>query len=235
MESFNWNAWKKIKPERWAELEASVKNAEKKAMAEIGNTPEQISQWRLIKNSSLSKNDAESKTFEKFKSNELTRKAFDLMNSWEPDRIGGQCFGYFIYGTVGTGKTHLTKALLIKWAKAGRKCKFTSLISLMDQIKDSMDGGSVLETIQSYSDYDILALDDLGAERATPFSNEKFLSILETRLCTGRPTFITSNLTGEDLKDRYDVRILDRFREMFIFLNLSLKSYREKIYTDRSK
>ncbi len=233
MESFDWNVWKKVPPEKWEKLEESVREAERKAMEEIGNTPEQLAEWRLIKNSSLSKHDVENKTFDKFKIDTESKRPFEIMSSWEPHTNAGSCYGYFLYGPVGSGKTHLMKSLLIKWAGTGRKCKFISIMSLFDEIKDSIEGGRVSEVINSFSDFDILAIDDFGAEKTTPFTQEKFLSILETRLRIGKPTFITSNLTGEDLKERYDIRILDRLREMFLFLNAPGKSYREKIYKER--
>ena len=233
------NSWKNISPERWAEIEENVAAAEAEAMAKIGNTPEQLAKWKLIKNSSLSQHEVEKKTLDTYKpENDTAKEALRRFQAWEPHSNNGTCFGYFVYGPVGTGKTHLTKGLLIKWAATGRTCKFTTVAELMDEIKGAMNRDSkisVLETIQKYADYDILALDDFGAERTTEFTQEKFLSILETRLRIGRPTFVTSNLIGEDLKSRYDIRILDRLRELFLFLQVTGASYRAKIHSDRKQ
>ena len=49
--------------------------------------------------------------------------------------------------------------------------------------------------------YDLLALDDLGAERATDWALETLTRLIDTRTMRGLPTVITSNYRLGELRD----------------------------------
>jgi len=74
--------------------------------------------------------------------------------------------------------------------------------------------------------------DDLGSEiKASNYGKEDIFSrILELRynefIKKGTKTYITSNLSFEDIKERYGVRVYDRCYQMFNQLELNGKSRR---------
>ena len=74
--------------------------------------------------------------------------------------------------------------------------------------------------------------DDLGAEReASNYGKEDiFIRILEFRYEEFKhreiKTFITTNYTLQDVKKRYGIRVYDRFKEMFNFIELDGESRR---------
>jgi DNA replication protein DnaC len=51
---------------------------------------------------------------------------------------------------------------------------------------------------------DVLFLDDLGAQQGKPWETERLFQILDRRLNSGLPTFVTTNLTPEELQRRKD-------------------------------
>lgn len=152
--------------------------------------------------------------------------ALKLANEWDPRQERGM----ILFGPVGTGKTHLVKGILIKWAIAGYRVAFVSLAALMDNLRDAQAGGGFSDALSLYLGPHILALDDFGAEKITDWAQEKILTIFDARLRHKRPLFITSNLSLQDLKQTYDIRILDRLKESVRFLPVPGDSFRTEIY-----
>jgi DNA replication protein DnaC len=59
---------------------------------------------------------------------------------------------------------------------------------------------------------ELLVLDDLGTESATPWAREKLYQILNHRYAARLPTVITTASTIKDLHPRLRTRMLDRRR-----------------------
>ena len=57
---------------------------------------------------------------------------------------------------------------------------------------------------------DLLVIDDLGAEMATPFSKSALYNLVNTRLLANRPMIINTNLTIKEIEARYTPRISSR-------------------------
>lgn len=60
----------------------------------------------------------------------------------------------------------------------------------------------------------LLMLDDLGANKDTPWSTETFYTLLDQRYAWMRPTIITSNLRPTEFGERLGDRLASRIREM---------------------
>ena len=63
---------------------------------------------------------------------------------------------------------------------------------------------------QKALDADLLILDDLGAEFTTAYTVSAIYNILNSRICRGVPTIISSNLDLEEVKRRYPESIASR-------------------------
>ena len=72
-----------------------------------------------------------------------------------------------------------------------------------------MDTDSTAD-ISRYTDCDLLILDDLGTEVTNQFTNSCLYQVLNTRINLHRPTVISTNLTGKEIKARYTDRIASR-------------------------
>ena len=82
--------------------------------------------------------------------------------------------------------------------------------------------------------YELLVLDDLGAERNTPFAMEVVYRVIDDRYTSGKPMVVTTNLTLEQMKkaDGLGVdyqRIYDRVLGMCIPLHFKTGSVRGQI------
>ena len=61
-----------------------------------------------------------------------------------------------------------------------------------------------------YLSCDLLILDDLGSEMATPFVQSALYTLINSRLTADRRTVISSNLSMEDVRRRYAPQIASR-------------------------
>ena len=57
---------------------------------------------------------------------------------------------------------------------------------------------------------DLLVIDDLGAEMVTSFSKSALYNLINTRMLSGRPTIINTNLSMKEIETRYTPRISSR-------------------------
>lgn len=146
----------------------------------------------------------------------------------EPDLIGKS---FYIHGPVGCGKTHLLCALL-RETSYGVSSRFLSSDELLQLIKDSYGQKMIpswereedeqrIGTILDYlCEIEILALDDLGAERITSWSTSTISHIINRRYNDMKSTYISSNLNLNELSEQFDARISSRLSQMCICIHL---------------
>lgn len=102
-------------------------------------------------------------------------------------------------GGVGAGKTHA--ACTAGWELVARDIpvQFVTATRLLDRVRATFDGeGESQGTAEAaYRLAPVLLLDDLGAEHATAWAQERLLSMLDDRLTGERPTILTTNVHPE--------------------------------------
>ena len=74
------------------------------------------------------------------------------------------------------------------------------------------------DTLQLLINTDLLVLDDLGSEFQTSFSETTLYNILNSRINLGLPTIISRNLSGKDLHQKYNDRIVSRLLSVYKLL-----------------
>lgn len=143
--------------------------------------------------------------------------------------------GLILQGKVGTGKTTLAIATLRMAVQRGIRCLFVNNISLNDKLlnllnsdrKELANYDKLLRTVP------LLVIDDFGAEsdrNSKSWLVEKMESIIGERYDRMLPTIITTNLTKDEIKARYNERIYDRLRDtcdLLIFRGKSLRGSNE--------
>ena len=75
-----------------------------------------------------------------------------------------------------------------------------------------------------YEDFyncDLLIIDDLGTEITNSFVTSQLFSCLNERYLRGRATLISTNLSLEELRDRYSDRIFSRITSSFTLCKLT--------------
>ncbi len=106
----------------------------------------------------------------------------------------------------GTGKSYLAMRAIVDCCRIPKAARFTTGIQLLDELRQAQEPDSdfgVAQVKQRYTQCPLLALDDLGKERPTPFASEALFDILDRRLRAARPVIITTNLTLAEIAERY--------------------------------
>ncbi|OFK25060.1 hypothetical protein HMPREF2826_00290 [Olsenella sp. HMSC062G07] len=110
--------------------------------------------------------------------------------------------GTYLYGSPGRGKTWAAACCVRLAIRQGRRCKLLTAKALLDAVKAEWDGGE-RGVLQWAERYDLLALDDLGMERPTPWAMETLSGLIDARVSEGLPTVITSNYSLGELRERW--------------------------------
>ncbi len=116
-------------------------------------------------------------------------------------------------GPVGVGKTHLAVAIA-QYAieQNSMAAYFAAVPDLMDHLRSSFAPASEEgydERFEEIRTAQLLVLDDLGTENATPWAQEKLYQIINHRYVERLPTVITTNVEMRKIDDRISSRMLD--------------------------
>lgn len=136
----------------------------------------------------------------------------EYVNNFSTFKPSGQ--GLFLYGDVGTGKTFYAACIVNALTEKGCPCLMTNFAILTNQISGTQDGKQ--DFVDSLSAFDLVAIDDLGAERDTEYMNENVTTIIDSLYRAKVPMIITSNYTPTQLTTTADMRrkrVYDRMLE----------------------
>ena len=173
--------------------------------------------------SSLSQNDVFNKTFEKFIPKSNNKIIYDKLKKWTPESQ----MGLMLYGPVGTGKTHLLKALALKCASTHYQVSFKPISALCDTMR--ADFKQVETVIDSCLLPDLLILDDFGILDPSEWMKDKILTIIEKRLNRNKTIMISANLKLGEFGEKFGERLLDRLKEMLAFVEIKGMSHRNEL------
>lgn len=128
-------------------------------------------------------------------------------------------------GTVGTGKSFLSCCIARELLDRGYCVIYFSAVKLFEALSDVMfNHGDPEESRSVLSDIyecDLLIIDDLGTELMSSAVATQLFSLLNERHLSQRSTVISTNLTLEDLKDRYEDRIFSRIAQRYSIYRIS--------------
>lgn len=126
--------------------------------------------------------------------------------------------GFWIMGSVGTGKTSLSMFASKAAIEAGRSVAIYSLPRLLARIRQTFDSAGTEDTYSQFFDrlvsVDLLQIDDLGAEKQSDWVLEQLYSIIDERYREMRSMIVTSNLDSDSLETEIGDRVVSRLREM---------------------
>jgi DNA replication protein DnaC len=118
-----------------------------------------------------------------------------------------------LLGDYGTGKTHLAAAIAQYRQQQGDQVVFLTVPDLLDYLRTTFSPQSTVSfdtRFQQIREVDLLVLDDLSTENASPWAREKLFQIIDHRYVARRPTIITSVHQLEEMDRRLVTRLIDR-------------------------
>lgn len=134
----------------------------------------------------------------------------------------------YFCGRTGLGKTHLSLAIANEVIKKGYNVVYGSIINFLNKLEREKFGRTeTFETEDVLIGADLLILDDLGAEFATPFVVSSLYNILNCRIARGVPTIISSNLSIKEIQDRYPESVASRIIGTFKIVEFTGKDIRQ--------
>lgn len=150
------------------------------------------------------------------------------------DAMRSQGTGLLLCGSVGTGKSFLAAAIANELISQGTPCLMTNFSRIISRISEKFGGDQ--KYLDNLNRFDLLIIDDLGAERDSEYMWEKVMDVIDARYRAGLPLIVTTNLKPKDLYDPSDIRrqrVFSRLREMCIFLEVNGADRRSKKMRDK--
>ncbi|HTW11874.1 MAG TPA: ATP-binding protein [Solirubrobacteraceae bacterium] len=123
--------------------------------------------------------------------------------------------GLWFMGPNGNGKTTLAMLVTKAALDAGRSAARYTLPDLLRKIRNTFSTDSHEELFERLVAVDLLHIDDIGAEQATPWVLEELYSIVNARYEEQRSMVITTNILNRDeLCEQITERTVSRLTEM---------------------
>lgn len=140
-----------------------------------------------------------------------------------------------LVGGTGLGKTHLSIATAN--AVIGRNfgvyyASAEDLINKLQREKFSREAPT-FSLYDAVAECDLLVLDDLGTEFLTAFGKTAIYEVINSRILSKKSTIINTNLSMEEIQERYSQRIASRLIGNYTSLLFDGKDIRQIIASQR--
>lgn len=136
------------------------------------------------------------------------------------------------YGATGVGKTFLTHCIAKKLLDTSHTVLYLTSLQLFDILERNKfrheDISTSNEQIAYMLQSDLLIIDDLGAELVNGFTSSQLYYFIEERHINRKSTIISTNLSFQELRDRYSERIFSRFIGFYHFFLIIGDDIRQK-------
>lgn len=127
----------------------------------------------------------------------------------------GRCM--ILTGTSGTGKTHLSCAILKRVVEAGYTGLFLTQAEMLRTIRATYSPASKLTEVEVFNRYlsaDLLILDEIGVSIGSELTREALIfEVINGRSQAMKPTVILGNLNPKQMEEYLGDRIWDRIQE----------------------
>ncbi len=116
--------------------------------------------------------------------------------------------GILLTGPVGTGKSFYASATVNALRETGVPAIIVSTARLLNVLRSSANRQAVMDELNRF---EVVALDDLGAERDTEYALELLEAFVDARALGEKPLIVTTNLTPADIRRPADMRYMRLF------------------------
>ena len=141
--------------------------------------------------------------------------------------------GLVIAGSSGTGKSHISKALLLIGCQKQYRCRYTTAANMLKDLMSGLPDDTLDKKLKIYTRPDILLIDEVGFDRLEQESARNaslFFKVIDARYGSGS-TFMTTNVDFKALGDYLGdpvitTAIVDRMVHRSIIINVEGPSWR---------
>lgn len=157
---------------------------------------------------------------------ELSKAAAQYAEQFKQHKKSGS--GLLFWGPVGTGKSYISACIANAVLEKGYTARMTNFEEVARDMQSTWEKQAYIDSLL---DFDLLVLDDLGAERQSEFMQGLVFSLIDARYRSGRPMIITTNLTSDELTKTAGVkysRIYDRVLERCTPIKVDGYNYRRQ-------
>lgn len=131
----------------------------------------------------------------------------------------------FFYGTVGTGKSFLSGCIAKELIEQGQSVIYFSAAQLFESLSvnpyDYKNKEDLYNLYEDIYNCDLLIIDDLGTETARANISSQLFSCLNERQLRHKSSIISTNLSLEELRNRYSDRIFSRITSNYELCKLT--------------
>ena len=161
----------------------------------------------------------------------VCKKAREYAAHW--DEMKAENIGLLLSGGVGTGKTFYAGCIANALIDRGVYVLMTTL----SKVIGAGFGDEYREALKNVEEADLVIFDDVGAERGTEFAWERAFDTIDTRIRSGKPMIVTTNLSPktmslcENIRER---RVYDRILGSCVVIPVTGQSIRLKQHNDKA-
>lgn len=162
-----------------------------------------------------------------------TKKAIEILNQYSVKFDDTIINNVIINGKCGVGKTYIVKCFAKSIVEKEKTVLYLTAFNLNNMFLEMAVSSfeNKLQILKQLLDVDLLIIDDLGTEPIYKnITIENLNNIVDERVNRNKKIMITTNLTHEELKERYNNRIYDRlfFKGKSLFMNFDGDNLRER-------
>lgn len=160
----------------------------------------------------------------------ITKAAQRYVDNFSELRKQGK--GLLLHGSTGTGKTYTACEIANALIDRGYPVLVTNFARILNTLQSTYEKQ---EYIDGFGAFQLLVIDDLGAERDTAFAKEQVFNVIDSLYRSKTPVIITTNLSMEKIKNPEDIenrRIYDRILERCFPIEVDGVSRRRKAVRD---
>lgn len=154
-------------------------------------------------------------------SREIMGQNYDICQTYA-NKFGKNSRNLLFIGGTGLGKTFLSTCIAKVVSEKGYSVVYDTAVGIFSKFEEEKFHRAYDEYsnngTERYLKSDLLIMDDLGTEMITAFTVSTLYNLINSRLIGGGKTIISSNLSTDEMSEKYSGQIMSRLEGEYILL-----------------